>query len=124
MALLEGSRAFASNACVDAMAAALGVSHLTTALAGSMQDGAAVATPPAAAAAADAPGVAPPAAAAAAAEAAKQAVWRQVDGAWADEAVRRGVSLAKSGAWGGAHRHQQHIPAAGGAEAVRQGSGA
>jgi hypothetical protein len=39
------------------------------------------------------------AAAKAAADAAREAVWQQIDGAWAAEAVKRGVAHAKAGGY-------------------------
>lgn len=107
---LESSHAFTSNACVAAMAAALGLDHLTDSLAGTTIRLAAHSTTtttgaaqkPAAEAQHEtvaAPGAAvqqTPAAGLTPAQA-RQAVWQQVDNAWSDEAVRRGVSYAKAG---------------------------
>jgi hypothetical protein len=105
---LESSHAFISNACVAAMADAMGISSVADSLAGSIltkpaaaQADAGSALPPSAAP--SSPGsqqqTGPAAAAEAAArsEAAKQAVWHQVDAVWADEAVKRGVAYAKAG---------------------------
>lgn len=140
---LENSHAFTSNASVAAMAGALGLSHLTTSLAGSLMAAQPVntaAVTPAAADIAEAAVAAvagrpmscsadsPPRcqsntagaatkrgrgpssgstavkAAAAAADAARDAVWQQIDGAWAAEAVKRGVAHAKAGKqWGCGH---------------------
>lgn len=93
---LEASHAFTSNACVAAMAAALGLTDVTASLAGSLlgqQAAAASAAALAAAAAHTEPGKARSKAAAAA----RAAVWQQVDGAWAAEAVKQGVAHAKAG---------------------------
>jgi hypothetical protein len=130
---LESSHAFFANACIDAMAAALGLSSITHSLAGSIlsaqppvpqertrnvpgRDAVSASSsqgPPVAAMphrviarGATAAGTAGPsqpgsteaaAATTAAAAAAKEAVWHQIDAAWAAEAVRRGVAHAKAG---------------------------
>jgi hypothetical protein len=138
IAQLESSHVFTSTACVAAMAAALGLSDITTSLAGTLMSAQRVsaastaATPPAvglAEAAASAgplaehpPALSPPqhqvnagagaakqftgagegstaATAKAAADVAREAVWQQIDGAWAAEAVKRGVAHAKAGGY-------------------------
>lgn len=113
---LDSSHAFISNACVAAMADALGISSVTDSLAGSILSPHPAAdqpnarprppsadpssprsqqptVPPAHASAAPAAA----AEAAARSKAAKEAVWHQVDSVWADEAVKRGVAHAKAG---------------------------
>lgn len=96
---LESSHAFLSNACVAAMAAALGLSDLTTSLAGSMFAAAGAAALPAAAGSASQANSQAWQGAAAnlTADLASEAVQQQVDHAWADEAVKRGVAHAKAG---------------------------
>lgn len=115
--MLEQTSAFASNASVASMAESMGLSALTTSLAGTLMT---CPTQPRdtsttfAAAATGGPsnpcgsrqvqhqapahtGSALENSLTAAAEVAKAMVWRQVDNAWAVEAVKRGVAYAKSG---------------------------